>query len=86
MRIPEHSYIDEDSVMAEVIDAVDGPRDSHFSMKPQMPRNEDLLLNEVSFIGVADFEQEVVKESYNQIEETPFDDDIMFDLMQDEQA
>jgi hypothetical protein len=72
--------------MAEVIDAVEGPRDSHFDMKPQMPRNEDLLLNEVSFIGVADFEQEVVKESYNQIEETPFDDDIMFDLIQDEQT
>ena len=80
-----NSYIDEDSVMAEVINAVEGPR--HFDAKPQTLQtgpNEDLLLNEESFIGVADFEQEVVKESYinNQIEETLFDDDIMHSLLQ----
>jgi hypothetical protein len=49
--------------MAEVIDVVEDA--NHFNAKPQTSRpNEDLLLNEESFIGVADFEQEVVKESY----------------------
>jgi len=30
MRIPESSYIEEDSIMAEVIDAVEGEK--HFAM------------------------------------------------------
>ena len=43
-----------------------------------------MLNEEESFIGVADFEQEVVKNSYinNQNEETLFDDDIMHSLLQ----
>jgi hypothetical protein len=39
-----------------------------------------MLNEEESFIGVADFEQEVVKGSH--IEETLFDDDIMHSLLQ----
>lgn len=73
--------------MAEVIDAVSD------AGKPQVIKavghtggNEDLsvlMLNEESFIGVADFEQEVVKDGFNnQNEETLFDDDIMHSLLQ----
>jgi hypothetical protein len=42
-----------------------------------------MLNEEESFIGVADFEQEVVKGNYinNQNEETMFDDDIMHSLL-----
>ena len=67
IRIPENSYIDEDSIMAEVIDAVDGNITRQFALKPQTIDTESpagvaedlgaLMLNEEeSFIGVADFE------------------------------
>jgi hypothetical protein len=36
IRIPENSYIDEDSIMAEVINAVDGNITHHFTHKPQI--------------------------------------------------
>jgi len=88
IRIPENSYIDEDSIMAEVINAVDGNITHHFANKQQIinespARIEELgalMLNEEdSFIGLADFEQEVVKGSHN--EETLFDYDIMHSLL-----
>lgn len=74
--------------MAEVINAVDGSITNNFANQPKL-NNENsarieelgnLMLNEEdSFIGVADFEQEVVKGSHN--EETLFDDDIMHSLL-----
>ena len=75
--------------MAEVINAVDCNIKHHFTLKPQLTTESPagaeelgaLMLNEEdSFIGVADFEQEVVKGSHN--EETLFDDDIMHSLLQ----
>ena len=66
MRIPESSYIEEDSIMAEVIDAVEGEKHFDLARKTQVQKDLGVLMlnEEESFIGVADFEQEVVKGSY----------------------
>ena len=54
IRIPENSYIDEDSIMAEVIDAVDGNLTHHFANRNAGERLGDKQQHAKGWVDEAD--------------------------------